>query len=127
VRLLLDTSVLLFWVTDGDRLSHKARDAIQTADSVLVSAVTAMELSTKLRIGKLDQARLLVDGYAAHIEAEGFEHLPLDPRHALLAGQLDAPDRDPFDRMLAAQARLDRLTLVSPDTAFDRLGARRLW
>ncbi|MFN3673820.1 MAG: type II toxin-antitoxin system VapC family toxin [Bosea sp. (in: a-proteobacteria)] len=127
MRLLLDTAVLIWWVSDSVRLTRAATDGIRYGETVLVSAITAMELSTKLRIGKLPEARLLVEEFEARCSDEGFVVLPLSHRHALYAGAIQAEPRDPFDRMLAAQAIIEDLTVVSSDTAFDSLGARRLW
>ncbi len=86
-----------------------------------------MELATKLRIGKLPQVEGLVAGFAEHCAIERFEILPLRHEHALRGGSVRAEHRDPFDRMLAGQAIVEELTIVSPDTAFETLGARRLW
>jgi PIN domain nuclease of toxin-antitoxin system len=127
LRLLLDTSALIWWANDSVRLSRAARDGIRHAETVLVSAITAMELSTKLRIGKLPEARLLVEEFDARCANEGFVLLPLSHKHALFAGAIQAEPHDPFDRMIAAQAVVEGLTIVSSDIAFDALGARRLW
>jgi PIN domain nuclease of toxin-antitoxin system len=124
---LLDTSVLIWWANDNVRLSRIAREGIRDAETVFVSAITAMELSTKLRIGKLSEARLLVEEFDQRCADEGFTLLPLSHKHGLFAGSIKAEPRDPFDRMLAAQAIIEDLTLVSSDVAFDALGARRLW
>ncbi|WP_210203882.1 type II toxin-antitoxin system VapC family toxin [Bosea sp. 124] len=124
---MLDTSVLIWWVNDSVRLSRIAREGIRDAETVFVSAITAMELSTKLRIGKLDEARLLVEEFDSRCADEGFALLPLSHKHGLFAGSINAEPRDPIDRMLAAQAIIEDLTLVSSDVAFDALGARRLW
>lgn len=86
-----------------------------------------MELSTKLRIGKLPEAALFVEEFDRRCADESFVLLPLSHRHALFAGSIRAEPRDPFDRMLAAQAIIEDLTVVASDTAFDALGARRLW
>jgi len=86
-----------------------------------------MELATKLRIGKLPQVQPLVADFAQLCAADGFELLPFRHEHALRGGLVPGEHRDPFDRMLAGQALVEDLTLVSPDTAFDALGARRLW
>ncbi len=86
-----------------------------------------MELSTKLRIGKLPEAALLVEEFDRRCADESFVLLPLSHRHALFAGSIRAEPRDPFDRMLAAQAIIEDLTVIASDTAFDALGARRLW
>lgn len=127
MRLLLDTSALIWWATDSPQLTLAARHGIRTAEAVFVSAITAMELSTKLRIGKLPAAQLLVEEFDIRCANEGFGLLPLSHRHGLYAGAIKAEPRDPFDRMLAAQVILEDLLLVSSDTAFDALGARRLW
>lgn len=127
MRLLLDTSALIWWANDSPQLTLVARNGIRAADAVFVSAITAMELSTKLRIGKLPDAQLLVEEFDVRCADEGFGLLPLSHRHGLFAGSIKAEPRDPFDRMLAAQAILEDLLMVSSDTAFDALGARRLW
>jgi PIN domain nuclease of toxin-antitoxin system len=127
LRLLLDTATLIWWVMGSQRLSLAACRAIEGAETVHVSAITAMELSTKFRIGKLPEAALLVSEFHDRMVDENFLPLPLEAAHALLAGQIDAAHRDPFDRMLAAQARVEQLAVVSPDTAFDVLGAQRIW
>lgn len=127
MRLLLDTSALIWWANDSPQLTLAARRGIQTAEAVFVSAITAMELSTKLRIGKLPDAQLLVEEFDIRCANEGFGLLALSHRHGLYAGSIKAEPRDPFDRMLAAQAIVEDLLLVSSDTAFDALGARRLW
>lgn len=125
--LLLDSATLIWWVLDNKRLSVAADRVIRSAERIAVSSVTAMELATKLRIGKLPQVRPLVEGFSAQCLIEGFEVLPLSHEHALLGGTIPGEHRDPFDRMLAGQAIVESLTIVSPDTAFDALGARRLW
>jgi len=127
LRLLLDTSALIWWANDSPQLTLAARNGIHAADAVFVSAITAMELSTKLRIGKLPDAQLLVGEFDVRCANEGFGLLPLSHRHGLFAGAIKAEPRDPFDRMLAAQAILEDLLMVSSDIAFDALGARRLW
>jgi PIN domain nuclease of toxin-antitoxin system len=109
------------------RLSAAAIGAIKVADRVFVSSVTAMELATKLRIGKLPQVQPLVESFAAHCAADSFQILPLRHEHSICGGSVSGDHRDPFDRMLAGQAIVENLTIISPDTAFDALGARRLW
>ncbi|MCT4493078.1 type II toxin-antitoxin system VapC family toxin [Bosea minatitlanensis] len=125
--LLLDSATLIWWVLDSGRLSVAAKHAIRSAPRILVSSVTAMELATKLRIGKLPQVKPLVEAFAAQCSAEGFELLALRHEHALVGGTIPGEHRDPFDRMLAGQAIVEDLTIMSPDLAFDALGARRLW
>ncbi|MBX9910163.1 MAG: type II toxin-antitoxin system VapC family toxin [Beijerinckiaceae bacterium] len=125
--LLLDSATLIWWVYDTRRLSATALNAVRKADRVVVSSVTAMELATKLRIGKLPQVQPFVADFAQHCAADGFELLAFRHEHALRGGLVPGEHRDPFDRMLAGQALVEGLTLISPDTAFDALGARRLW
>lgn len=128
MRLLLDTHTFLWWVTDDPQLSTTARTAIADEDnSVLVSAASAWEMATKKRLGKLGSAAEAVDRYGELIQADGFEHLAVDHRHALKAGSYAQAHRDPFDRMLAAQSELERLTLLSRDAAFEAFDIDVLW
>lgn len=112
MRLLLDTHVLIWW-DEGARLSAKARSAIETADQVYVSAVSGWEIAIKTSLGKLRPSRTISEAAAE----SGFEELPLRLRHAEALARLPALHRDPFDRMLVAQAQSDRLTIVSRDRA----------
>jgi PIN domain nuclease of toxin-antitoxin system len=131
--LLLDTHALLWWLDDHPRLSAPAREAIADgARRVLVSAASLWEIATKHRLGKLGEAEAFLSDPAGVLRAEGFEPLAVTWPHALLAGRLDTPHRDPFDRMLAAQAMLDGLVLVSGDRVLDAMGeggrsVERLW
>ncbi len=128
MRLLLDTHTLLWWLTDDLSLTNRARSAIgRTANSILVSAASAWEIGTKVRLGKLPAANDLVSDLPRQLDAEGFEMLDITTDHALRAGLLPGPHKDPFDRMLIAQAQAEDLTLVSNEAVFDRYGARRIW
>ena len=128
MRLLLDTHALLWWVLDDAQLSTAARNAIGNESyAVFVSAVSAWELATKHRLGKLGQAGEVVDRYDELVAADGFSHLPITHLHSLKAGQYAIEHRDPFDRMLAAQSELEDLVLVTRDPAFRLLGSRTLW
>jgi PIN domain nuclease of toxin-antitoxin system len=94
----------------------------------LASAASAWEISTKQRLGKLPGADALVEGYPRHLSTLGVERLPVSEEHALLAGKLDWAHRDPFDRMLAAQAMIESATLVTMDPSFTALsGLATLW
>lgn len=116
---LLDTHALLWALTDPLRLGSLARAVIENpATRLLVSAATAWELSTKHRLGRLPQADPLLAAYPRHLARLGAQELPVTSEHALLAGALDWSHRDPFDRMLVAQALLESLPLVSCDSAF---------
>lgn len=128
MRLLLDTSTLLWFWLGGRTLSKPVKDAITDCNHLIyVSPISAMEIATKHRVGKLPGAENVLATFDEALQADGFLSLPLLNVHARLAGSLPGEHRDPFDRMLAAQAILEDLMLVSSDTAFDALGARRLW
>lgn len=128
MRVLLDTHALLWWLADDPALPASARNAIARAgNSVVVSAATAWEIATKFRLGKLPQANDLLSDFAGYLARERFEPLPISPEHALRAGLLPGPHRDPFDRMLIAQSQAENLPLVSNDPAFDSYRVRRIW
>ena len=128
LNLLLDTHALLWWLTDDPKLSPVARKAIlNPTHTVWVSAASAWELATKARLGKLDQAKALLQSFDAMMSEEGFQHLPVSHRHALHAGILASNHRDPFDLMLASQAQIEGYTLISSNPVFDLLGARKIW
>jgi len=126
--LLLDTHALIWWVGGNAALSATAREAIGDPDNeILVSAASAWEIATKHRIGKLTAAGPLATDFLGAIADEGFVGLPISVRDGEAAGRLSGPDRDPFDRMLIAQALAGSLTLVSSERLFDRYGVARLW
>jgi PIN domain nuclease of toxin-antitoxin system len=128
VRLLLDTHALLWWAGGASQLSRPARAAItEEANDVYVSAASAWEIATKHRLGKLDRVGPLLDDLLGYLDDQDFRDLGIGVRHAQRAGTLPGPHRDPFDRMLIAQAQIEGLTLVSNETVFDRYGVRRLW
>lgn len=128
MRVLLDTHAFLWWVADSRRLSEPARDAIRNeANDVVVSAVSAWEIATKHRLGRLPEAEGLASDIRGAIVGQGFSELPISVADAERSGRLPGPHRDPFDRLLIAQALAHDLALVSNEEAFDRYGARRLW
>ena len=128
LRLLLDTHALIWWLTDSRRLPETVRAAIfNPANQKLTSAATAWEITTKHRLGKLPDAMLIAADFAAVIARQGFEELPITVDDAARAGALPGPLRDPFDRMLIAQALARNLVLISNESLFDRYGVRRLW
>ena len=128
MRLLLDTHALLWWL-DGDRsLTRKARAAVADEDNIIfVSAASAWEITTKARLGKLPGADAVASDVGGAVSSQGFSSLDISMRHAQRAGRLPGAHRDPFDRMLIAQAQLDDLTLVSNEGLFDSYGVSRLW
>jgi PIN domain nuclease of toxin-antitoxin system len=129
LKLLLDTHALLWWWVDDPQLSATARRLIQAADSeVWVSAASAWEVATKQRLGKLPgMPSDLCANWLTLLQADGFQPLAITTAHALRAGRLSSDHRDPFDRMLAAQALSENATLVTTDPAFKTLGCAAVW
>ena len=126
--MLLDTHAFLWWLTDDKRLPQSARRAIEDEDNdILISAASAWEIATKHRIGKLPTADTVAPDIPGAIADQGFGGLPVTVDDAARAGALPGPHRDPFDRMLIAQALAHNLVLISIETLFDRYGVRRLW
>lgn len=127
MNLLLDTHALLWWFTRDSKLSAvAAKVLIPTENVVYVSAAVAWELAIKTRSGKLDAQAILADFQGLLLE-RGFRRLTISTAHALRAGQLPLHHRDPFDRMLVAQAQALNFPIVSADPAFDRYGVQRIW
>ena len=126
--LLLDTHALLWWLAEPERLSANAHAAIANRElNVYVSAASGWEIATKVRLGKLPAARELLEELPGLLADQGFMLLPIELRHGLRAGSYPLPHRDPFDRLLAAQAELQNLTLVSVDPALQDFPCRLLW
>jgi len=126
--LLLDTHTLIWWLAGDVRLPAGAADAIdRQRQRVFVSAASAWEIATKVRIGKLPGAAAIAPDIPGVIAREGFQPLAVTVEHGQRAGALAGPLRDPFDRMLIAQAMLENLHLVSIERAFDVYGVARLW
>lgn len=126
--LLLDTHAFLWWIAGDPALSQAARTAIgDESNAVFVSAASAWEIATKFRIGKLPGVAAVAGDLSAVLGAQGFVPLPVTFAHGQAAGALPGPLKDPFDRMLIAQAMLDRMVLVSNEQGFDMYGVRRLW
>jgi PIN domain nuclease of toxin-antitoxin system len=128
VRLLLDTHALIWWLAGDPSLSGNAKAAIgDPGNEVFVSAASAWEIATKFRIGRLPHAGALARDVRGALANQGFLELPISVQHGQAAGSLPGPHRDPFDRMLVAQATLADLVLVSNEAVFDRYAVRRLW
>lgn len=128
LRLLLDTHALIWWLAGDDALSRRAREAIANEDNpVAVSAASAMEVATKFRIGKLPGAALLAQNFEAIVAGQGFDSLAISARHAKLAGEMNITHKDPFDRLLIAQAQAEDMMLVSNEVLFDGFAVKRLW
>lgn len=128
MRLLLDTHALIWWLAGDEALSRHAREVIaDEANTVVVSAASAMEVATKVRIGKLPDAALLAQDFEAIMAEQGFLELPISVRHARLAGEMNIVHKDPFDRLLIAQALAEDLVLISNEALFDGFAVNRLW
>ena len=125
---MLDTHALIWWLLGDEALSRRAREAIaDEANDVAVSAASAMEVATKFRIGKLPEAALLAQDFEAIIADQGFAELPISVHHARLAGEMNIAHKDPFDRLLIAQALAEDMVLVSNEALFDSFAVKRLW
>ena len=128
MRVLLDTHAFLWWVEASPYLVATAHRVIaDEANDIVVSAASAWEIATKYRIGKLPEAEAVATNVADCIANEGFEALSVSVADAERAGRLPGIHRDPFDRMLIAQALGHELVIVSIDRTFDRYGVSRLW
>jgi len=128
MRLLLDTHALLWWLDGDRRLSSRVRSLIGDESTVVfVSAASAWEVSTKVRIGKLPGAVEVAERFMEVIGRQDFEAISITVEHARLAGLLPGEHRDPFDRMLIAQAQIEGIALVSNEQLFDGFGVRRIW
>lgn len=128
MRYLLDTHTLIWWLLDLGQLGRTARSVLESGeDDIIVSAASIWEIATKWRIGKL---REIVDPQVqipALIARNGFVTLPIDDVHAMRAGLLDTFHRDPFDRMLAAQALCEGLVVVTRDPKIAAFGCAVIW
>lgn len=122
-KLLLDTHVFLWWRTDSPQLKGTAREAIGQADLVFVSAASAWEAAIKMGLGRLELPQSFEEG----VQDSGFERLLVDFSHAERVAALPMHHRDPFDRLLVAQAQQEDLTLVTHDQALEGYDLDILW
>ncbi|MGW3834311.1 type II toxin-antitoxin system VapC family toxin [Streptomyces microflavus] len=111
MRLLLDTHVILWWLEDSEELSDQVKDLLDTEPTVHLSAVSAWEIAIKQSLGKLDGP----DDLAERVRDSQFTSLPITAGHGVRAGRLPALHRDPFDRILVAQAQIEGMTVVTRD------------
>ena len=127
MNVLLDTHTLIWWFGNPTKLSKRANSIIANASStILVSAAVAWELAIKSSLGKLHALPLVMD-LSNRIDQEGFVELPINLEQATRAGLLPMHHRDPFDRLLIAQAQAMNAPILSADTALDRYDVKRLW
>ena len=128
MRLLLDTHAFLWWIGDDPRLPAKARRLISRGrNEVFLSAASAWELAIKTALGRLRLAENLEEFVTRHIAVNGFHVLPVHLRHALHVATLPDHHADPFDRILVAQARVEKLVLVSGDERIGRYPVPVAW
>ncbi|MEH2128144.1 type II toxin-antitoxin system VapC family toxin [Nostoc sp.] len=116
---LIDTHILLWWLFDDPKLPTDCREIIRNPDHrIIVSSASAWEIATKYRMGKLPEAKQLVEQYSQMLHQAKFIELAITTAHALRAGSLAIAHRDPFDRMIMAQAELESLVVITYDKAF---------
>ena len=128
MRILLDTHTLLWWLIKSPLLPTSVQNLMERPDRVVfVSAVSGWEMATKLRLGKLNIAADVVQNFMVHLANERFEVLSVSVQNGIAAGLLPGPHKDPFDRMLIAQALAENIPIVSNDRALDGYGVNRLW
>lgn len=129
MRVLLDTHAILWWWTDPDQFRKATLAKLCRPDTeVLISSVSAFELAYKNRNGQLPLPPGLLDDFEDILREERWTPLPLSTAHSLTAGQLNSPHKDPFDRLLAAQALTEKATLVTSDPAFATFkGLKLMW
>jgi PIN domain nuclease of toxin-antitoxin system len=128
VKVLLDTCAVIWATMSPAVLSHKAQKTLANESNViLISAATAWEIATKVRLGKLSGAEKLEQDFLAVMEEAGYTLLAIDTESALRAGRLTAEHKDPFDRMIAAQALALDVAVLSPDPQLEQFGVRRIW
>jgi PIN domain nuclease of toxin-antitoxin system len=128
VKALLDTCTLIWATLSPASLGRQARETLADEENViLVSAASAWEIATKVRLGKLPGAEKLEQDYLAVMDMAGYTLLPIDAESALRAGRLTAEHKDSFDRMIAAQALALDVAVLSPDPQLDQFGVRRIW
>lgn len=128
MRLLIDTHTLVWWLRDDSRLRETARIAIADNQAMVhVSAASAWEIATKVRLKKMPEMSGVLHRYEEDVSREGFRVLDIEQRHSLRAGLLKGAHGDPFDRMIAAQALMHELVVVTRDPAFADFGCKTLW
>lgn len=125
MKFLLDSHAVYWWTIGSDRLSSRARSLIEDKNNtILVSAVSFYELNTKMRLNKLD---LQPQELRTALRASGLQTIAISDLHAEFAAAFDWQHRDPWDRLLAAQTRLECCALISLDSAFDAILEERVW
>lgn len=128
MQIILDTHALIWWWGNDPRLPEGMRDLIGDADTVVyVSAICALEIAIKVRIGKLPEMENRIEHFHQAVREDGFIDLNFHYQHAVKAGLLPGDHRDPFDRSIAAQSLIERLPVITGDREIARFGCRTLW
>ena len=128
MNLLLDTNIIVWWLLDRGRISRAAAGAMADPENLLhASAASAFEIATKQRIGKLPLAEEAVRSLPEDLAAAGISFLDITFEHAALAGRLAFAHRDPFDRLIVAQAQAENMAVVTSDGTFPALGVQVIW
>lgn len=128
MTVLLDTHTLLWAKISPELLSRTAAGIIRNQNNVIfISAATAWEIATKVRAGKLLGAERIERDFLEMVEDSGFTLMPIEVAHGLRAGRFTAAHRDPFDRILAAQAMAYDIPIISRDKKLDEFSIRRIW
>lgn len=128
MQVLLDTHALLWWWANDLRLSGSARTILEADDTIVyASAASALEIAIKVRIGKLPDMADKIHQFDQAVHEDGFHLLVIRPDHGVRAGLLPGTHGDPFDRVLAAQGLIDRLTVVTRDPEIAAFGCKVLW
>lgn len=128
MRLLLDTHTILWWVGDAPALSRRARAAVaDPGNECLFSLASLWEMAIKVSLGKLELPSAIEAFVVRHLIDGGFRALQIDVAHIARVASLPFHHRDPFDRLLAAQALEEDLAIVSRDAVFKSYGLRRIW
>lgn len=128
MTLLLDTHVFFWWLQGDARLRPRVREIVEANEGeTYVSAISAYEMSQKYRLGKWPEVGPYLEGFERWAAATNISILNVTPRHAIRAGLLAGGHRDPFDRMLVAQAMVEGLALVSKDGSLKGMGAEVVW
>ena len=127
MKLLLDTHVLMWWLAAPERLSTDALAALSSGRALVWSVASTWELAIKVALGRLELAAPLPQFLSKVVKDERLEVLPIHQSHALAVAELPKHHRDPFDRILVAQALVEKLHIVSSDRTLERYGVRLVW
>lgn len=128
MTLLLDTHTFVWWLAGDKRITPRLRHVIeQNSGETFVSAISAYEMSQKNRLGKWPEIEPVLKSFESLAAVANISLLDITPRHAIFAGQIAGRHRDPFDRILAAQARLEGMIFISTDKEIEALGVKAVW